>query len=46
MEMTNKGTNLFAFENFLEFAFYPLNRDVGHGYPRVPVRLGPRRRPT
>lgn len=32
-------TNLFALENFLEFAFYPLNRDVGHGYPRVAVRL-------
>lgn len=40
MQMENTRTNLFAFEHLLEFPFYPLNRDVGHGFPVFPLGWG------
>ncbi|KAG7230291.1 hypothetical protein INR49_024395 [Caranx melampygus] len=39
-QRTNKTTNLFAFEDLLEFPFYPLNCDVGHGSPVLPSAVG------
>lgn len=34
------ATNLFAFKDFLEFPFYPLDCDIGHGSPAFPSGCG------